>query len=168
MSLKTGLPLDTKHPDLMQDLLSRIADNKSLSALEYERVISYLQERREKQCLLEVNDTDLTEIMSKKISSDKPDTSVAPNTQNALQNRIMGLLNKPKTHNSFSESVGMGGPPHQGGGFHGAHGPPPQVPAGAAKKEPILQDPTVQRALQSLFQGNKNPLMGGGRGGFGR
>jgi hypothetical protein len=56
----------------MQDLLSRIADNQNLTALEYERVITYLQDRREKQCLLEVNDADLTEIMSKKSKTEAP------------------------------------------------------------------------------------------------
>ncbi|KAI5697787.1 hypothetical protein M8J75_015635 [Diaphorina citri] len=129
VSLKSGLPLENKHPDLMQDLLSRIADNQNLTALEYERVITYLQDRREKQY-----------------------TTVAPNTQSYLQNRIMGLLNKPKPNN-FS-----------------VVGTIPPAPNPGPKKEPLLQDPTVQRALQSLFHGNTNPLtnIGGRPGNFGR
>uniref|UniRef100_A0A8D8VBN0 Nuclear receptor coactivator 5 n=4 Tax=Cacopsylla melanoneura TaxID=428564 RepID=A0A8D8VBN0_9HEMI len=157
VSLKSGLPLDSKHPDQMQELLTRIADNKTLTALEYERVITYLQDRREKQCLLEVNDEDLTEIMSKKQKTEPDSAPVAPNTQSYLQNRIMGLLNKPKTGagNNFTPGAGILPLP--------SNLTPPQGP----KKEPILQDPTVQRALQSLFHGNNNPLMGG-RGGFNR
>lgn len=45
-----------KHPDAIQVLLNMLADNRQLTVLQYDRVLKYLEIRREEQVQIEVGD----------------------------------------------------------------------------------------------------------------
>lgn len=102
-----------------------LADNRQLTTLQYDRVIKYLQERREFQYKQE-----LGEAM---------DEGQNPTKETELQNRIMNILNKT--------GASPAAPP--------LSTIPPNIANSAPKNSaPILNDPSVQKALDSLLQGN--------------
>ncbi|KAK7865812.1 hypothetical protein R5R35_001273 [Gryllus longicercus] len=184
-----GLPAPTsdRHPEAIQVLLGLLADNRQLTVLQYDRVIRYLQEKRELQLKLELGD-------AKDLPSSKEPTS---KQQVDLQHRILNILNNQSTANnssgSGSGSVGVGAGAGGGagssvgssasvsglgantapglglGGLSSSAGMYPPlnigpVPAPVAPPSgnwqnqptstPLLSDPTVQKALDSLMQGN--------------
>lgn len=42
-----GLPLGDKHPEFIQNLLLQLIDNRPLTLMQYDKLIAYLQEKRE-------------------------------------------------------------------------------------------------------------------------
>ncbi|KAH8303836.1 hypothetical protein KR018_008995 [Drosophila ironensis] len=72
-----------RHPDKVQQLLERLADNLPLTALQYECVIKYLQGEREEQMRREIGETH---------SLDQPKAS-DPNSEQ--QKIIHSIMNKP-------------------------------------------------------------------------
>lgn len=114
-----------RHPEAIQILLNLLADNRQLTTLQYDRVIKYLQDRREFQYKQEVGEA--------------ADEANNPTKEAELQNRIMNILNKtganpaPPTLSTISPNIANSAPKNSA---------------------PILNDPSVQKALDSLLQGN--------------
>lgn len=127
-------PLNTPHPEAIQLLINLLADNRPITVLQYDRVIKYLQERRELQLKAEVGDA-------------PPDIPIpAPvDTEVELQKKILDILNKPSITNT--PKVETPKPPPK----------PVVVPAKASpssasnSKPQLLNDPQVQKALDSLL-----------------
>lgn len=89
-----SVPLNTplaseRHPDAIQVLLNMLADNHQLTVLQYDRVIKYLDIKREEQVQVELGDTkDLPVTTSLAVNDPK---------QAELQTRILNILNNSKT-----------------------------------------------------------------------
>ncbi|GLV34425.1 Neosin [Carabus blaptoides fortunei] len=107
-----------RHPEAVQILLNLLADNRQLTTLQFDRIIKYLQEKREHQYKHEMGDAG--------------DTEQDKSKQVELQHRIMNILNKTGVTPNVSAPVVA-----------------PPTP-----KTPILNDPSVQKALDSLLQGD--------------
>jgi len=126
-----GQPVPDRHPEAIQTLLNLLRENRQLTVLQYDKVIKYLQEKREVQIKLEVGDAQgLPSIAD-------PGRQPTTKQQAELQHRIMNILNQQP-----------GGPQ-----------PPPQAawppqPAPQQTPAPLLNDPNVQKALDSLIQGD--------------
>ncbi|KAK2577164.1 hypothetical protein KPH14_003321 [Odynerus spinipes] len=156
-----SVPLNTslateRHPDAIQVLLNMLADNRQLTVLQYDRVIKYLEVKREEQVQVELGDAkDLP-----------PTTTLAVNDpkQAELQSRILNILNSNKSNSSAPVPSPVPAPTP-------APAPVPPANWGAASTNvtsasttsttttgvspsPLLNDPTVQKALDSLLQGN--------------
>lgn len=101
-------------------LLNLLAENRLLTAIQYDRIIKYLQDRRELQKAYEGDE----DCESKR--EGEPD-----HKQAELQSRIMNILNK-----SASDS------------------PKPVTPTTQSGPTPLLNDPSVQKALDSLLSGD--------------
>lgn len=132
-------PLNTPHPEAIQLLINLLAENRPITVLQYDRVIKYLQERRELQLKAEIGDA-------------PPDIPIPPpvDTEVELQKKILDILNKPSITNT--PKVETPKPP-----------PPKPVVVVAAKASPsttssskpqLLNDPQVQKALDSLLSGS--------------
>ncbi|KAM3966353.1 nuclear receptor coactivator protein neosin [Aphomia sociella] len=104
-------------------LLGQLADGRTLTVLQYDKVIEYLQERKEQQVKIELGEP-LTPA---------PATT---KTQVDLQQRILSILNDKKV-------VPQKDPPP-------VPTPPPVAPQGAQNK--LLNDPTVRKALDSILK----------------
>ncbi|XP_043585846.1 nuclear receptor coactivator 5-like isoform X1 [Bombus pyrosoma] len=156
-----SVPLNTpfaneRHPDAIQVLLNMLADNHQLTVLQYDRVIKYLEIKREEQVQVELGDVkDLPATTTITVSDPK---------QAELQSRILNILNSNKTTSSAPTPSPVPAPTTT---------PVPVPPAtwGTAAStastastttttttgvspSPLLNDPTVQKALDSLLQGN--------------
>ncbi|XP_076650170.1 nuclear receptor coactivator protein neosin isoform X1 [Halictus rubicundus] len=155
-----SVPLNTpfaneRHPDAIQVLLNMLADNHQLTVLQYDRVIKYLEIKREEQVQVELGDV-----------KDLPTTTtIAVNDpkQAELQSRILNILNSNKANSTAPVPSPVPAP---------TSAPTPVPPAtwGSAAStattasttttttgvspSPLLNDPTVQKALDSLLQGN--------------
>ncbi|XP_011311153.1 nuclear receptor coactivator 5-like isoform X2 [Fopius arisanus] len=84
-----GVPLNTpftsdRHPDAIQVLLNMLADNHQLTVLQYDRVLKYLEIKREEQVQVELGD-----------AKDMPGGTmgVSDPKQAELQSRILNILN---------------------------------------------------------------------------
>lgn len=128
-------PLNTLHPEAIQTLVNLLADNRPITVLQYDRVIRYLQERREYQLKAEIGDA-------------PPDMEIpAPVDPEAeLQKKIMDILNKPSITHSVVKPVAP-------------VIPKPVVrsatPSTSSSGQPqLLNDPKVQKALDSLLSGS--------------
>lgn len=80
-----------RHPDAIQVLLNMLADNNQLTVLQYERVLKYLEIKREEQVQVE-----LGESMGAPLSNPK---------QAELQSRILNILNSSKSSSSTSATM---------------------------------------------------------------
>ncbi|XP_075224665.1 nuclear receptor coactivator protein neosin isoform X2 [Lycorma delicatula] len=148
-----GLPLGSsidRHPEAIQTLLNLLQQNRQLTVLQYDKVIRYLQDKREVQIKIEVGD-------SKEIPSIQ-DTTIPPTKQAELQNRILNILNKTGSNNPEPTPAPAPVPaPTQwsgGGGGGGGTAPPVQGGTAVGGPPPLLNDPTVQKALDNLIQGD--------------
>ncbi|XP_043508887.1 putative uncharacterized protein DDB_G0282133 isoform X1 [Frieseomelitta varia] len=157
-----SVPLNTpfaneRHPDAIQVLLNMLADNHQLTVLQYDRVIKYLEIKREEQVQVELGDV-------KDLPSTTTTITVNDPKQAELQSRILNILNSNKTTSSAPAPSPVPAPTST---------PAPVPPAtwGTAAStattastttttttgvspSPLLNDPTVQKALDSLLQGN--------------
>ena len=43
-----GIPIGDKHPELIQSILTNLIDNRPLNVSQYDRLIGYLQEKRDR------------------------------------------------------------------------------------------------------------------------
>ncbi|XP_045464802.1 nuclear receptor coactivator 5 [Harmonia axyridis] len=111
-----------KHPNGIQLLLNMLAENRVLTSVQYDKVIKYLEERRELQVQFEVSE------------GIEVGTENQVNKQAELQNRIMNILNKSADNSKIDSE----------------QAPPPPPPSTST---PLLKDPTVQKALDSLLSG---------------
>ncbi|KAK9876716.1 hypothetical protein WA026_014955 [Henosepilachna vigintioctopunctata] len=120
------MTLNDKHPNSVQLLLNMLAENRLLTSVQYDKVLKYLEERRELQLKFEVNE-------GIEVSTEK-----SVGKQAELQNRIMNILNKSSDNKSQMDCETV---------------PPPPPPTGSGPT-PLLKDPTVQKALDSLLLGD--------------
>lgn len=139
-------PLNTRHPDSIQTLVNLLADNRPITVLQYDRVIKYLQERRELQLKAEIGDA-------------PPDVPIPPpvDPEIELQKKIMDILNKPSITNSLAAKpalkpvvVGPEATPKP------VTRPPASGSAAVTTQPKLLSDPKVQKALDSLLAGSAN------------
>ncbi|CAH1156184.1 unnamed protein product [Phaedon cochleariae] len=127
---QTGqMTLLDRHPVQIQMLLSMLVENRQISTPQYDRLMKYLQERRELQQEYEIAEGITPE--------DESDSKKAE-----LQNRIMNILNK-SADVPIPTSITA----------------PDPVPT--SEPTPILKDPTVQKALDSLMLGDMFKNMAG-------
>ncbi|XP_072767856.1 uncharacterized protein Neos isoform X2 [Anoplolepis gracilipes] len=96
-----SVPLNTplaseRHPDAIQVLLNMLADNHQLTVLQYDRVVKYLDMKREEQVQVELGD-------AKDLPVKTPLTSISDPKQAELQTRILNILNNSKTNTSTAE-----------------------------------------------------------------
>ncbi|XP_033340459.1 nuclear receptor coactivator protein neosin isoform X1 [Megalopta genalis] len=156
-----SVPLNTpfaneRHPDAIQVLLNMLADNHQLTVLQYDRVIKYLEIKREEQVQVELGDV-------KDLPTTTTTIAVSDPKQAELQSRILNILNSNKTSSTAPVPSPVPAP---------TSAPTPVPPAtwGSAAStattasttttttgvspSPLLNDPTVQKALDSLLQGN--------------
>lgn len=76
-------PLKERHPEAIQMLLNLLASNMPLTVMQYDRIIKYLQQRRELQLKVELGDAADDVIKS------------TPDPEIELQKKILNILNKP-------------------------------------------------------------------------
>lgn len=93
-----SVPLNTpfaneRHPDAIQVLLNMLADNHQLTVLQYDRVIKYLEMKREEQVQVELGDV-------KDLPTTTTTIAVSDPKQAELQSRILNILNSNKTSSS--------------------------------------------------------------------
>lgn len=138
--ISAPVSLSERHPEPIQILLNLLADNRQLTTLQYDRIIKYLQEKRELQYKQEIGDGS---------DMDKDDSS----KQAELQNRILSILNQTSPGAPSPVAPPTFPPP--------LNSTPTPVPKPAAPV--LLNDPSVQKALDSLMQGDllKNITSGG-------
>ncbi|KAH8379649.1 hypothetical protein KR009_006340 [Drosophila setifemur] len=72
-----------RHPDKMQQLLERLAENQPLTALQYECIIKYLEGEREQQLRREFGESSALAKLK------------APDPEIELQKKIINIMNKP-------------------------------------------------------------------------
>uniref|UniRef100_A0A240PKZ7 RRM domain-containing protein n=1 Tax=Anopheles epiroticus TaxID=199890 RepID=A0A240PKZ7_9DIPT len=127
-----------KHPEAIQNMINLLAANRSLTVLQYERLIKYLNERKEMQIRLELGeDVDSTTASSliPPIGSAAPVKS-KQETERELQKKILDIMNKPSI-------IGITKP---------VTSPDTKQSTGNMPTSTLLHDPKVQRALDSLLQ----------------
>ncbi|XP_076286054.1 nuclear receptor coactivator protein neosin isoform X2 [Lasioglossum baleicum] len=154
-----SVPLNTpfaneRHPDAIQVLLNMLADNHQLTVLQYDRVIKYLEIKREEQVQVELGDVkDLPTTTTIAVSDPK---------QAELQSRILNILNSNKASSTVPvpspvpapTSAPTPVPPTTWGSASTATTASTTTTATGVSPSPLLNDPTVQKALDSLLQGN--------------
>ncbi|XP_023290629.1 PE-PGRS family protein PE_PGRS30 isoform X1 [Orussus abietinus] len=149
-----SVPLNTpfaneRHPDAIQVLLNMLADNHQLTVLQYDRVIKYLEVKREEQVQVELGD-----------AKDLPSTTLAVSDpkQAELQSRILNILNSNKTAASVPAPSPVPAPapvpPANWGAATSTTSSTTTSTTTGVSPSPLLNNPTVQRALDSLLQGN--------------
>ncbi|XP_015108428.1 uncharacterized protein LOC107035506 [Diachasma alloeum] len=147
-----GVPLNTpfssdRHPDAIQVLLNMLADNHQLTVLQYERVLKYLEIKREEQVQVELGDT-------KDLSSG---LGVSDPKQAELQSRILNILNsnRPNANAPAPSPVPAPAPvPPATWAADTSTTSTTSASGTGVTPSPLLNDPTVQKALDSLLQGN--------------
>jgi hypothetical protein len=135
--------LGMKHPECIQNLFILLTENRPLTVLQYDRIIQYLRERREMQLKVELGEGVVISrpaaVSENSISATSSTFSAVPavpkpDPEEELQKKILDILNKP----SIVPDV-----------------VPKKSPATEkASSSELLHDPKVQKALDSLLQGN--------------
>uniref|UniRef100_A0A1A9W5R7 RRM domain-containing protein n=1 Tax=Glossina brevipalpis TaxID=37001 RepID=A0A1A9W5R7_9MUSC len=119
-------PLKERHPEAIQTLLDLLADNLPLTVLQYDRIIKYLQERRELQMKVELGD-----------SAEETNTNV-PDPEIELQKKILNILNKPSVAETHYDLLY----------------PNLQAVKEDTRLVELLKDVRVQKALDALMDTN--------------
>ncbi|XP_067645164.1 uncharacterized protein Neos [Eurosta solidaginis] len=114
-----------RHPRAIQTLLNSLADNMTLTVLQYDRIIKYLQERRELQVNIELGDA--ADIATK-----------VPDPEIELQKKILDIMNKP----SIAET------------HYKLMYPTLDAVRTDYRVMELLKDTRVQKALESLMDSN--------------
>lgn len=148
--VSSSVPLSERHPEAIQVLLNLLGDNRQLTVLQYDRVIRYLQDKREMQLQLELGD-----------AKDLPPVKSTDKQQVDLQHRILNILNNTSgTSGSAAAAIPTAVPapvapvPAPVAPVTGPWAVGPQGAATGTGPTPLLNDPTVQKALDSLIQGD--------------
>lgn len=94
-----------QHPDAIQTLLKTLADNRSLTVLQYDHIIKYLTSRREIQRKAEIGEDEdsymdtsspnnYNKVKSFPSPMMAPSSSSSVNKEDDLQKKILEILNK--------------------------------------------------------------------------
>lgn len=104
-----------QHPDAIQTLLKTLADNRSLTVLQYDHIIKYLAQRREVQRRAEIGeDAEAVEFTDTAATGYNQPPVVAPvlqapapvvNPQDDLQKKILEILNKKPLVQQLAKKV---------------------------------------------------------------
>ncbi|XP_055315598.1 putative uncharacterized protein DDB_G0282499 [Sitodiplosis mosellana] len=115
-----SIPLSSlRHPDSVQHLVNLLANNRTLTVLQLDCLLKYLQERRELQYKFELGDTSFNEQksstadnepVSSPIYESQQTVPVEPqqskvNAEDEIQKKIMEILNKPSIPNIKPEAT---------------------------------------------------------------
>ncbi|XP_060534925.1 nuclear receptor coactivator 5 [Cylas formicarius] len=117
------MSITDRHPVPIQMMFNLLAENRMLTTAQYDRLLKYLQERRDLQHEHEVAEGVVQE-------SDDSNSKQAE-----LQNRILNILNK-SSEPIIPTSITA------------------PEPEGVSAPTPLLKDPSVQKALDSLLTGD--------------
>lgn len=142
----------TRHPESMQYLINILAENRTLTVLQYDALSKYLLERREAQYKLELGDTrESIPSLDPNIQNMNPATTLSePDKEKELQKRIMDILNKPSITTLNTESPLS--KQNQPDSLEQRKVVPAKTEGVHDHQEPqLLNDPKVQKALDSLF-----------------
>ncbi|XP_053676329.1 nuclear receptor coactivator 5 [Anopheles nili] len=135
-----------KHPEAIQNMINSLAANRSLTVLQYERLIKYLTERKELQIRLELGDDVDTNTASSLIPPNVIPNVAVPKTkqesEKELQKKILDIMNKPSIIGIVKASTGYDSSANNENKLDNSHLP----------TSFLLHDPKVQRALDSLLQ----------------
>lgn len=124
-------PLKERHPEAIQTLLNLLAGNMPLTVLQYDRIIKYLQQRRELQLKVELGDA--ADVMEKTV----------PDPEIELQKKILNILNKPSVAETHYELLY----------------PTLEAVQEDPRIMELLKDVRVQRALDSLMDSSLVPTI---------
>lgn len=102
-----------RNPDSIQHLINLLADNRTLTVLQLDCLLKYLQERRESQYKFELGDTiadeqklSTADKSPKQESESKVESQQAKiNPEEEIQKKIMEILNKPSIPNIKPEAT---------------------------------------------------------------
>lgn len=119
--------LTDRHPDVIQNLMYLIVDNKPLTALQYDRIIQYLSDRREQQVRMELGD-EAVAALPKTVTSTLPKIDEA---ELEVQKKINDILSTPDLLESIEKNRG--------------------VFKMTKETLELLRDPRVERAIDSLL-----------------
>lgn len=137
----------TRHPESIQHLINLLAENRTLTVLQYDALSKYLLERREVQYKVELGDSSESLPSLDPIAQNTTAAQSEPDKEKELQKRIMDILNKPSITNLNSESQLM-----KQNQLEDQRKVFPVKTEGSHDQEPqLLNDPKVQKALDSLF-----------------
>lgn len=147
-SLYAAPPLNIRHPDAIQTLIHLLGENRPLTVLQYDRVIRYLQDRRELQLKAEIGDA------PRDITIPEP---VDPEAE--LQKKIMSILNKPSITNTTPAVVAptpvkIATPTASAASIAVTASASTTATSPKDRKPELLNDPKVQKALDSLLSGS--------------
>lgn len=110
-----SIPLaNVRHPDSIQHLVNLLADNRTLTVLQIDCLLKYLQERRDSQYKFELGDTSadgqssigadnragLSPQDTEQLEAQQPKV----NPEEEIQKRLMDILNKPSIPNINPET----------------------------------------------------------------
>lgn len=139
----------TRHPESMQYLINILAENRNLTVLQYDALTKYLHERREVQYKTELGDTG--ESLDPNIQNLNASSTLSePDKEKELQKRIMDILNKPPITTPNKESLLT--KQNQPNSVDLRKVLPAKIDGSHDRQEPqLLNDPKVQKALDSLF-----------------
>ena len=124
-------PLKERHPEAIQTLLNLLAANMPLTVLQYDRIIKYLEQRRELQLKVELGD-----------AADDIEKTV-PDPEIELQKKILNILNKPSVAETHYDLLY----------------PTLEAVQEDPRIMELLRDVRVQRALDSLMDSNLVPTI---------
>ncbi|CAD7081991.1 unnamed protein product [Hermetia illucens] len=122
-----------RHPEAIQALLNLLAENRPITVLQYDRVIKYLMEQRQKQVKAEIGEdvsAPVPPLLNPKPAVVKPDPEIE------LQKKILNILNKPSITDSKNDLVYPT--------IHSIQSDPETIE--------LLKDVRVQKALDSLMK----------------
>lgn len=147
-----SIPLSsTRHPESIQHLINILAENRTLTVLQYDALSKYLLERREAQYKLELGDSrESIPTLDPYIQNvSTPMTQSEPDKEKELQKRILDILNKPPITNLNTESALLQKQNQPDSLDH--RKVLPAKTEGSHQEPQLLNDPKVQKALDSLF-----------------
>ena len=124
-------PLKERHPEAIQTLLNLLASNMPLTVLQYDRIIKYLEQRRDLQLKVELGDA--ADIMEKTV----------PDPEIELQKKILNIMNKPSVAETHYDLLY----------------PTLEAVQEDPRIMELLRDVRVQRALDSLMDSNLVPTV---------
>ncbi|XP_066138861.1 nuclear receptor coactivator 5 [Euwallacea fornicatus] len=126
------MSLADRHPVPIQMIFNLLAENRMLTTSQYDRIIKYLQDRRDLQ-----QENEVSEGISQDVSEGSKDK------QSELQNRILSILNKSNELVIPASITAL-------------------EPATQEAPPPLLKDPSVQKALDSILMGDMFKELTGG------